>query len=113
MCQAALDPVGLGVTLATVATKKQTGNLPGPGPGRKKGVPNKATALAREGIARLVEANVPKMEGWLVKIEKEHGPLVALRCVNDMLEYHIPKLQRTEQVGEGGGPITVVIKKEA
>ena len=61
----------------------------------------------------LVEQQVPKMSGWLTRIEKEHGPLVALRCVNDLLEYHIPKLQRTEQVGDGGGPITVVVQREA
>lgn len=77
------------------------------------GVPNKATMLAREGIAQLVEANIPKMSGWLVKIEKEHGPLVAMRCVNDLLEFHVPKLQRTELTGEAGGPVQVTINKLA
>ena len=67
--------------------------------GRPKGSPNKATALAREGIAKLVEANVPKMGRWLSKIEDEHGPLVAMRLVTDLLEFHIPKLQRSEVTG--------------
>jgi hypothetical protein len=83
------------------------------GKGRVKGSPNKATAQAREAIANFVEMNVPRFQAWLDKIEKDNGPLVAMRCVQDMIEYHVPRLSRQETVGEGGGPITVVIRKEA
>ena len=86
---------------------------PNAGKGRPKGVPNKATQSAREGIAMLVEANIPKMSGWLTSIEKEHGPLIAMKVVNDLLEYHVPKLQRTELTGEAGGPVQVTINKLA
>jgi hypothetical protein len=86
---------------------------PAAGRGRKPGVPNKATQSAREGIAMLVEANIPKMSGWLTSIEKEHGPLIAMKVVNDLLEYHVPKLQRTELTGEAGGPVQVTINKLA
>jgi hypothetical protein len=30
----------------------------------------------------------------------------------DVIEYHIPKLQRTEHVGDGGGPVVIKATKE-
>ena len=96
-------------TVQGVAAKRLPPNA---GKGRVKGVPNKSTVQAREAIAKFVELNVPRFQEWLTKIETEHGPLVAMRCVQDMVEYHVPKLSRQETVGEGGGPITVVIRKE-
>lgn len=35
--------------------KKTRGNLPGPGPGRPKGVPNKTTALVREMVTQALD----------------------------------------------------------
>lgn len=75
--------------------------------GRKKGVPNKTTMRAREAIALLVENNVPKMQEWLDQIAKTDGPAAAWRCLQDVMEYHLPKHSRTEVTGEGGGPIRV------
>jgi hypothetical protein len=73
---------------------------------RPKGSPNKATANAREAIAKLVEGNVGRLEGWLDEIaaDERHGPLAAYRCFMDVIEYHIPKLARTELSGPNGGP---------
>jgi hypothetical protein len=73
---------------------------------RPKGSPNKATANAREAIAKLVEGNVGRLEGWLDEIaaDERHGPLMAYRCFMDVIEYHIPKLARTELSGPNGGP---------
>jgi len=65
--------------------------------GRKVGTPNKATAQAREAIAEFLDGNVNKLDGWLDQIEKEDGPKVAFQCFTALLEYHIPKIQRTEQ----------------
>jgi len=73
--------------------------------GRVKGVPNKSTALAREAIANFVDNNAERLQGWLDEIAEKEGPLVAFRCVADVLEYHVPKLARTELTGEGGGPL--------
>ena len=77
-----------------------------PGPGRTPGIPNKATTRAREAIARLVDDNSERLQGWLDEIAKTEGPLAAWKCVMDVVEYHIPKLQRTELTGQDGGPMT-------
>ena len=39
-----------------------------PGAGRKPGVPNKATAEARETIRLLVEGNVERLQGWINEV---------------------------------------------
>lgn len=78
-----------------------------PGPGRPKGLPNKSTANAREAIAAFVEQQTPRLGHLLDRIEAEEGPLAAFRCIQDMVEYHVPKLQRTEVTGADGGPQVV------
>jgi hypothetical protein len=80
----------------------------GPGPGRPKGSTNKATVAAREAIARFVDGNADRLNGWLAEIEANDGPQAAFKCFADLLEYHVPKLARTEHVGEGGGPVRIV-----
>lgn len=71
-----------------------------PGPGRPKGLPNKATANAREAIGAFVEGNVHRVQGWLDEIAHEQGAAAAYRCWLDLVEYHVPKLARTEIAGE-------------
>lgn len=77
--------------------------------GRQAGTPNKATQNAREAIARFVDGNSEKLQGWLDKIEKEDGPQAAFRCVMDLLEYHVPKLARTEITGKDGGALQTTV----
>ena len=64
--------------------------------------------MAREAIARLVDNNAHRMEGWLDQIADEHGPMVAYKCVLDVLEYSIPKLARTELANADGKAFKVV-----
>jgi hypothetical protein len=64
--------------------------------GRPAGVANKATQSAREAIASFVEGNVERLNGWLDAIAAEN-PKQAFECFMDVVEYHIPKLARTEQ----------------
>jgi len=87
---------------------------PAAGKGRVKGTPNKATGLAREAIAKLVEGNVDQLQGWLAKIaaDEKQGPAVAFKLLMDVMEYHIPKLSRAEHVGDGGGAIETVSRIE-
>ena len=77
------------------------------GPGRPKGLPNRVTANAREAIARFVDGNAERLQGWLDQIAQDQGPQAAFACFTTLLEYHVPKLGRTEHTGENGGPIQV------
>ncbi len=76
--------------------------------GSRKGIPNKATANAREAIGRFVDGNADRLNGWLDEIYESDGPKAAFQCFADLIEYHVPKLARTEHVGDGGGPVRIV-----
>lgn len=90
--------------------------------GRPKGVPNKATAMAREAIASFVDGNAHKMQEWLESVangvydevnEKwitPPNPSKAFELLQTVMEYHVPKLARTEHVGENSGPIKYEIE---
>jgi hypothetical protein len=80
------------------------------GGGSRKGSPNKATAAAREAIARFVDGNADRLQGWLDEIHAEKGAQAAFDCFTSLLEYHVPKLQRTELTGKDGGDQVVVYR---
>ena len=102
-------------------------NLPKKGPGRPPGTPNKATADARQAIAQFVDGNAHRLTEWLdrvadgVKIEVEHpetgeiedkyivppNPAKAFDMFQSVVEYHIPKLARTEVAGDPKNPLEV------
>jgi hypothetical protein len=76
--------------------------------GRKTGTPNKSTADAREAIARFVDGNVGRLEGWLdEEVARTEGPRAAFRCVLMLLEYYVPKLAHTELTGKDGQSVKV------
>lgn len=75
--------------------------------GRSKGTPNRATAHAREAIAAFVDKNSQRLDELLDKIEDDEGPQAAWSCIMDLVEYHVPKLARTELTGADGGAIQV------
>ncbi len=72
--------------------------------GRARGTPNKATLNARQAIADFVDGNAHRLQGWLDQIaaDPKLGPQAAIRCFNDLVEYHVPKLARTELTGKDG-----------
>lgn len=109
------------------------------GGGSRKGIPNKATQTAREAFKQLVEGNAPTMHKWLMEVangiplmetvvendvkvkrqaEKNGIPLwiqppqpeKALDIMQKMAEYHIPKLARTEVVGDANQPVVHIYK---
>ena len=72
-------------------------------------MPNKSTQAAREAIAAFVDGNADRLQGWLDQIAEEKGPQAAFDCFSTLLEYHVPKMSRTEVTGQGGAPLVVEI----
>ena len=82
--------------------------------GRAPGSTNKATRQAREAIALFVDGNADRLQEWLdaIAADPKYGPAAAFDRFMGVVEYHVPKLQRTEHVGDGGGPVRIVASKE-
>jgi hypothetical protein len=99
---------------------------PNAGKGRVKGVPNKATADVRMAIAKVAQNKSADLERWLdqtangVKRLDKDGketdsylvdpdPGRAATVLLTALEFHIPKLARTEITGKDGAPVTMQV----
>ena len=87
--------------------------------GRKPGVPNKSTSMAREAIAKFVEGNAHKMQEWLeqvavgVRNDEDKfivlpNPEKAFGMLQSVMEYHLPKLARTEHTGDEDQPVKII-----
>lgn len=98
-----------------MAIKQQTNNPKG----RPKGSPNKSTAAAREAIAQFVDGNAHKMQEWLeqvaigVKNDEDKfivlpNPEKAFGMLQSVMEYHLPKLARTEHSGDEDQPVKII-----
>lgn len=77
-------------------TKRGVPNAP---KGRKKGQLNIATRDVRAAVALIAENNVANVQKWLERTARKQ-PARALQLYLDLIEYHIPKLARTEHTGE-------------
>ena len=98
--------------------------------GRPPGVPNKATRAAREAIAAFVDGNAHRLQKWLDEVADGRpamgadgkqlydddgrplwlvppNPEKAHNMFQSVIEYHVPKLARSEVTGLNGGPIGV------
>jgi len=80
--------------------------------GRPKGSPNRATADVRAAIAAFAEGNAHKLQDWLDRVADGSGgnkpdPAKAADLYLRAIEYHIPKLARTEVTGNNGGPVEI------
>jgi len=64
--------------------------------GRRKGTPNKATAVSREALAVFVDGNVDRLQTWLDEIHAADGASAAFKAYVSVLEFHLPKMQRIE-----------------
>lgn len=100
--------------------EKQTGGKPRrvgdgtPGPGRKKGVPNRVTTEFRETVQRLLDENCENVGRWLTLVAEGDGtdkgqpdPGRALDLLAKLAEYAAPKLARTELTGDKDAPVRV------
>jgi hypothetical protein len=77
--------------------------------------------MAREAIARFVDGNTDKMQGWLEQVangvydEAEGKYLVfpnpekAFAMLQSVVEYHVPKLARQELVGDDKAPVKIQV----
>jgi hypothetical protein len=74
--------------------------------GRKPGVPNKDVADVRATIKLVAERKVLELETWLNRVARK-DPDKAMSLYLNMLEYHVPKLQRTEVTGLDGAALSV------
>jgi hypothetical protein len=81
---------------------------PAAGMGRAKGVPNKSTAAVREAIAKMAEMNAPRFAMWLDEVAQK-SPEKACDIYLRAIEYHIPKLARTEVTGTDGQPVQMQV----
>lgn len=87
--------------------------------GRTKGAINKTTKDVRECIAMFAENNVSKLEEWLNKTAEgdpennvKPDPGKAADLFLKVIEYHIPKLNRTEHTGKDGDAIKTITRIE-
>lgn len=87
--------------------------------GRAKGTPNKVTQEFRETVRKLLEDNAGNVGRWLTLVAEGDGtdngkpdPAKALDLLSKLAEFAAPKLNRTEHVGEGGGPVETVTRIE-
>lgn len=104
------QPLGKGMS-----NKQQTNNPKG----RPKGSPNKSTAMAREAIAQFVEGNTHQMQKWLEQVAEGvrndddkyivlPNPEKAFGMLQSVMEYHLPKLARTEHTGDEDQPVKII-----
>lgn len=87
--------------------------------GKTAGTPNKATQAAREAIGQFVDNNAHRLQEWLDAIatgRKKEGaedyiivpnPEKAFNLFQSVIEYHVPKLARTENATTLSGELTV------
>jgi hypothetical protein len=87
--------------------------------GRGLGTPNKTTQQAREAIAMFVDGNAHRLAEWLDEVANgipeadiKPNPAKAFELFQSVVEYHVPKLARTEITGADEGPIEMVVKWE-
>jgi hypothetical protein len=74
--------------------------------GRKAGVGNKTTVDVRNAIALIAQNNAGNFAQWLGEVALE-DPGKAADLYLKAIEYHIPKLARSEVSGPDGGPQVV------
>jgi hypothetical protein len=80
--------------------------------GRVKGTPNKSTDRARQAIAQFCESNSERMQGWLDDVATD-DPYKALMIVKDLLEYHVPKLSRSDNTVDVSGSLSLTKQLDA
>jgi hypothetical protein len=86
------------------------------GQGRPAGTPNKATADARKAIASFVDGNAHRLIEWLDAVaegdpenEIKPNPAKAFEMFQSVVEFHVPKLARSEATVEHTGEVGIKV----
>lgn len=79
--------------------------------GRQRGTPNRVTSDVREAIAIFAQNNVHQLQAWLEQIATD-DPVKAADLFVRLLEYHIPKLARSEVSVRGPVPLKHLTMRE-
>ena len=61
-----------------------------PGSGRKKGTKNKVDRDCKAAIAFFIEANIPRLNDLLDKVEREEGAKAAFDCIMSVYKHVVP-----------------------
>lgn len=95
--------------------------------GTGKRGPGKATTAAREAIGKFVDGNAHRLQAWLDRIAEgvppkldarkkpipgtgiPPDPVKASQLFIQVIEYHVPKLARTEHAGDKENPVHIVM----
>lgn len=87
--------------------------------GRAPGSPNKVSQEARQAIASFVDGNAHRLTEWLDQVangvpeaDLKPNPAKAFELFQSVVEYHIPKLGRTEHTGKDGDAINLIHRIE-
>lgn len=83
------------------------------GGGSRRGIPNRATASAREALGMLVDANVGDLQSWLNEIKRKEGARAAWECFMSLVEFSVPKLMRSELRVGPAAPTGLLIVDDA
>lgn len=67
----------------------------------KRGL-GRVTTQTREAISAFADGNADRLQGWLDEIHRTDGAKAAFECYTRLLEYSLPKMQRTELTGQNG-----------
>lgn len=78
--------------------------------GRKPGTPNRTTSEAKEVALAFLNRRSPQELDALWEAAKAEDPGKALAMWFNALEFAMPKLARTEHVGQDGGPVVFTIR---
>ena len=89
--------------------------------GSRKGIPNIVTQDARAAIGKFVDGNAHRLTKWLDQVSDgvtdaggdyvvKPNPERAFAMFQSVIEYHVPKLARSEITGADGGAVDVSLR---
>jgi hypothetical protein len=78
--------------------------------GRKKGLKLQKVADTREHIRILLEQFAPSLGELIREIKRTNGAAAAFDAYAKLLEFGVPKLQRTELTGKDGKDLPVILQ---